>query len=302
MLANASLQELNDDGAGYDMWSKALSAFSNLREIRLLMREYQKPDNGLLQSVVRRSFCEPDGDMNDMLPFGIRCGNAGQFHLRSFMQSRLNGPLRPARSARLRSLHLENVHRCALGHLWAEDLSIWSSLENLHVSFAWDEHDSMELQPKSTLWWFGQLLSAATNLRELHVSHEPNVAFYLPLTHILPSDCLRPKLEVIELSQVRIRVQELACFVVYHRDNLQRLRIEGCDLFDTGAWKLVMATILSAPKTARGVGKHSGSIMDGDSADRLDNSGKVLKQVADAFKGAKVSYNMGQQVFTARWD
>ncbi len=301
MLANASLQELNDDDASNDLWSKALSAFSNLREIRLLMREYQKPNNGLLHSVVRRTFCKPDGDMNDILPFGVRCGNAGQFHLRSFMQPRLDGPLRPARSARPRSLHLENLHRCALGHLWVEDLSVCSSLENLHVSFAWDEHDSMELQPKSTWWWFGQLLSAATNLRELHVSHEPNVAFYLPLTHILPLDCLRPKLEVIELSQVRVRVQELACFVAYHRDKLQRLRIEGCDLFDTSAWKLVMATILSAPNRTSGVGKHSDSPMDNASADRDGHTGKVFNQVADAFNGAAVSHDRVQQVFTATW-
>ena len=275
------------------------------------MGEYQKPDHGLLQPLVRRTFCVPDGDMIKVDRFGANLsGFAGMIHIESILQPvRMDPSISTSHQqrnvAQPKSLRLENVHRCSgLGLSFPN--SMCSSLKSLHISFARDLQDMAGHPPPLPNWWLKSLLREAVHLKELYVTYEANSDFFLPVSDLLAEvdeTAPRAKLQIMELNHVWFQYSDLVSLVRPNRGHLRKLRIEDGRGFHEALWN-AFVNLLKLKLPTSGAG-HPSIVDQGLRRFLSANGGDsivVYSQIADLFKEATISWDETQYVFTVTWD
>ena len=224
-------QSLVNDGRAANIWKACLPCLPGLIDFRIALREAQKPGQGLLHSMINRTFCEPDGDFESaelientktviqVQSIFIRLSN---LHACSSASS----PPTP----KLRVLHLEGVSARLISNL-AElgSLGLSSCLSNLRslcVQFVVSKHDwDIDAEAVKAI---GKIVATTPNLADIEVSILGQ-HFRLGLEDIFIEESSWPTMRRIKLHGIAFKCQDLRHFIQRFKTSLRTLTISLSD-------------------------------------------------------------------------
>lgn len=236
-----------------EVWILAYERFTHLEDVRLLMLEACKPDNGLLANKIRKTFMAPDREFNQR-PDLVSTGVAGQLprvEMFGYEQAKnVIQPLvdaarrrfaqrytdessqRPSRT-QLTQLQLEGITPIWIHGLLTDELersAVFAGITKLDIDFWCTKYEQtlpgLAERIQGLYHSLGVFIQTARMLKQIRLSIAPPNAF-VSFTDLFYSDTSWPSLEAVEIEYVTPTVTEIADFWDRHGSILRSLIVRG---------------------------------------------------------------------------
>lgn len=207
------------------VWEVALAKFPNLVDFGVLMKEAQKPDHGLLYSIIKRTYCEPDAEHQSRAYHDdLRLSQPVVSVLVPLLDLHRTMWGTPFPPTSLHVLHLEGIDRRTLSYLAAMSTaglsSCLNSLRDLRVSFV--DPSGRGYVDHTERHALRTIMVAAQNLAKVRVGTLEK-HFHLKLIDIFDPEHTWQNLGQVDLRQVTLDLAELMAFIRSHQSSLRQL-------------------------------------------------------------------------------